>query len=219
MHSQSPRHAATGVPTLYYRPGACALAPHILLQWVGLEHVARRAERDDPELLAINPSGAVPAFRTADGRGLTQAAAILQHIALRAGRGDLLGADDPTARDEVAVWLSFFTGDFHPSFWPYFAPMMYISGSIEEQYPAVKRAGIKLVQSGLAKIDAHLEGREHFVGGSKTVVDAYSVPMLRWAKNIDGVDFAAYANAVRMYEAITSDPGVVAAMKDQGITP
>ena len=219
MHSERDHQEATGLPTLYYRPGACALAPHILLQWVGLEHVAKRAERSDPELLAINPSGAVPAFRTADGHGLTQAAAIMQHIALRAGRGDLLGADDPTTRDEVSVWLSFFTGDFHPGFWPYFAPMMYISGSAEEQYPAVKRAGIKLVQSGLAKIDAHLAGRETFVGGSKTAVDAYSVPMLRWAKNIDGVDFAAYANAARFYETITSDPGVVAAMKHQGIEP
>ena len=219
MHSDSDRQAATGVPILYYRPGACALAPHIVLQWVGLEHVAKRAERNDPELLAINPSGAVPAFRTADGRGLTQAAAIMQHIALRAGRSDLLGADDPTTRDEVAVWLSFFTGDFHPSFWPYFAPMKYISGSVEEQYPAVKRAGIKLVQGGLAKIDAHLEGRDTFAGASKTVVDAYSVPMLRWAKNIDGVDFGAYANAARLYETFTSDPGVGAAMKHQGIKP
>jgi len=219
MHSERNHQEATGIPTLYYRPGACALAPHILLHWVGVEHVARRAERNDPELLAINPSGAVPAFRTADGHGLTQAAAIMQHIARRARREDLLGADDPTAQDEVAVWLSFFTGDFHPSFWPYFAPRMYISGSVEEQYPAVKRAGIKLVRSGLAKIDAHLEGRENFVGGSKTVVDAYSVPMLRWAKNIDGVDFAAYANAARLYEAIISDPGVVAAMKHQAIEP
>lgn len=219
MHSESDHQGATGIPTLYYRPGACALAPHILLHWVGLEHVAKRAERSDPELLAINPSGAVPAFRTAAGHGLTQAAAIMQHIALRAGRGDLLGADDPAARDDVAVWLSFFTGDFHPSFWPYFAPRMYISSAAEEQYPAVKRAGIKLVQSGLAKIDAHLAGRETFVGGSKTAVDAYSVPMLRWAKNINGVDFAAFANAARFYDTITSDPGVVAAMKHQGIEP
>ena len=43
--------------------------------------------------------------------------------------------------------------------------------------------------------------------------------MLRWARNIDGVDFAAYANAVRFYRMITADPGVVAAMKHQGIEP
>ncbi|MDH4351432.1 MAG: glutathione binding-like protein, partial [Gemmatimonadota bacterium] len=73
--------------------------------------------------------------------------------------------------------------------------------------------------NGLAKIDAHLAGRETFVGGAKTAVDAYSVPMLRWARNIDGVEFAAYANAARFYETITSDAGVVAAMKHQGIAP
>jgi glutathione S-transferase len=37
----------------------------------------------------------------------------MQHVARRSGREDLLNADDPTARGEVAVWLSFFTGDFN----------------------------------------------------------------------------------------------------------
>lgn len=209
----------TGVPILYYRPGACALAPHILLHWTGQAHVAKRAERNDAELLAINPSGAVPALRTAEGRGLTQAAAILQHIAVRAGRSDLLGGDDLDARDEVAMWLSFFTGDFHPAFWPYFAPMMYIAGPADEASPAIKRAGIELVRRGLAKIDAHLAGRDTFVGASKTAVDAYSVPMLRWAKNIEGVEFATFRNAARYYAQVVSDPGVVAAMQEQGIQP
>ena len=89
----------------------------------------------------------------------------------------------------------------------------------KKQYPAVKRAGIQLVQRGLAKIDAHLAGRETFVGGAKTAVDAYAVPMLRWARNIDGVDFAAYTNAARFYGMITEDDGVVAAMQHQGIAP
>lgn len=212
-------NAATSAPTLYYRPGACSLAPHILLHWTGLEHVAKNARRDDPELLAINPSGAVPAFRTADGRGLTQAAAIMQHIAIRARRTDLLGGDDLDARDTVAVWLSFFTGDFHPAFWPYFVPKSYIAGPAEEQYPAIKQAGIQLIQNGLAKIDAHLAERDTFVGRSKTAVDAYAVPMLRWSKNIDGVGFASFGNAARYYASITADPGVAAAMSVQGIQP
>jgi len=209
--------SAIGVATLYYRPGACALAPHILLHWAELEHVAMHARRDSPELLAINPSGAVPALRTAEGRGLTQAAAIMQHIAIRADRCDLLGGDDLDARDDVAVWLSFFTGDFHPGFWPYFVPGMYITGPAEEKYPAIKQAGIGLVRNGLVKIDAHLAGRDTFVGPSKTAVDAYSVPMLRWAKNIDGVQFGSFGNVARYYARITTDPGVIAAMTEQGI--
>ena len=208
-----------GAPTLYYRPGACALAPHIVLHWTGLEHVAKNARRDDPELLAINPSGAVPAFRTASGRGLTQAAAVMQHIANRAGRTDLLGGDDLDARDEVAMWLSFFTGDFHPAFWPYFVPKSYIADPADDQVPAIKQAGVQMIRKGLAKIDAHLAERDTFVGRSKTAVDAYSVPMLRWTKNIDAVGFADFGNAARYYAAITADPGVLAAMNAQGIQP
>ena len=218
MSSNSNSQNATGIPTLYYRPGACALAPHIVLHWVGVAHVSKRAERNDPDLLAINPSGAVPALRTADGRGLTQAAAILQHIALTADRTDLLGHGDVAHRDEVAMWLAFFTGDFHPSFWPYFAPMQYIDADGSELHPAVIRAAHKLIGRGLATLDAHLNGRDQFVGGTKTVVDAYAVPMLRWAKRIAEVDFPSYRQVDRFYRSMADDAGVRAAMAEQGIS-
>src|SRR4051794_29440962 len=53
---------------LYYSPGACSQAPHILLHEIGLAHDAARVDlrakslEDGSDYLAINPKGAVPAL-------------------------------------------------------------------------------------------------------------------------------------------------------------
>ena len=205
--------------TLFFRPGSCALAPHTVLKWTGLTHRVKKAARNDPELLAVSPAGVVPALITSDGRPLTQCSAILQHIALAADRADLLGDGDAARRDEVAMWLAFFTGDFHPSFWPYFAPMQYLDEEGAEHHPAVVRAAHKLIGRGLAKLDAHLNGRDQLVGSEKTVVDAYAVPMLRWAKGIRELDFQAYEHVARFYRGMAEDAGVREAMAEHGISP
>lgn len=206
-------------PILYYRPGACALAPMILLQWIGADHETVHAERDNPDLLAINPSAAVPAYRTKTGVGLTQAGAILQHIAHAENAEDYIGGGDADLRDQVAIWSSFFTGDFHPAFWPFFAPMAYTTEKSSSAHRAVKEAAARTIRTGLAKIDEQLEGRNTFVGNGKTIIDAYSVPMLRWANNGDDIGFRDFKNAARFYDEIVEDAGVKAAMGIQGINP
>src|SRR5690606_27878152 len=82
---------------LYYMPGACSLAAHIVLEWIGQPYDTRKLARDElkqPEFLQINPLGAVPALVDGD-LALTQNAAILEYLAEQAPqpvRGDPLGA-------------------------------------------------------------------------------------------------------------------------------
>jgi len=204
---------------LFYRPGACALAPHIALHWTGLEHEARIADREDPAFRALSPSGAVPVLITPDGSVLSQAGALLLYIARTANRRDLLGEGVAHGQDLVEMWCSFFGSDFHPAFWPYFAAARFTTLETDEARDATKAAGVRQVKQQLAKLDAHLAGRTHFVGEANTLVDAYSVPMLRWCKNIAavGLDDAPHVRAY--YARISNDEGVRAALKVQGIEP
>ncbi|MBS0231374.1 MAG: glutathione S-transferase N-terminal domain-containing protein, partial [Proteobacteria bacterium] len=51
---------------LYTSPGACSLADHIVLKWIGAPFEAQivtREQRASPEYRAINPAGAVPALQ------------------------------------------------------------------------------------------------------------------------------------------------------------
>ena len=60
---------------LYYSPGACSLADHIVLEWIGKPYQAVRVSREErkaPAYLAINPAGAVPS-RKPGGPGIVMA--------------------------------------------------------------------------------------------------------------------------------------------------
>ena len=52
---------------LYYSPGACSLAPHVVLEEIGAPYEAQAmnlkvGEQRAPDYLAKNPKGAVPAL-------------------------------------------------------------------------------------------------------------------------------------------------------------
>ena len=51
---------------LYYFPGSCALAPHIVFNWIGESFETVRIEKGDPEYLKVNPLGVVPALEYGD---------------------------------------------------------------------------------------------------------------------------------------------------------
>lgn len=66
--------------TLFYAPGACSLAPHVTLEWIGKPYESGRVRYQSAELLAVNPAGSVPVLQRADGWTLTQAGAILHFL-------------------------------------------------------------------------------------------------------------------------------------------
>src|SRR6476661_4759473 len=81
---------------LYYSPGACSQAPHILLHEIGLDHDAARVDlrakrlEDGSDYLAINPKGAVPALELDSGEVLTENAVILQFLGDRTNWPEVL---------------------------------------------------------------------------------------------------------------------------------
>lgn len=64
------------MPTPYFAPDACSLAPHIALEWIGAPCEAVKAPHGGNEPVPMNPAGAVPSLREDDGWLLAQAGAI-----------------------------------------------------------------------------------------------------------------------------------------------
>ena len=91
---------------LYYAPGACSLAVHIVLEWIGAPYEAQAVKSGSPELLKVNPSGAVPALDTGEGWILTQAAAILRHLARAHPQAQLAGGEGLRDQAELDRWLA-----------------------------------------------------------------------------------------------------------------
>lgn len=202
--------------TLFYRPGACALGPHILLEWLNVEYDAVNAPRDD-SFLAVNPTGAVPALQLEDGTIITQCTAILQYLCENYNRLDLVGGSSVKARAEVWKWCSFLTGDLHPAFFPLFVPFRYTTDTSDEAHHKIREAAVNLVSQKLTILENHLQGKDFFLGDSVTVVDCYAVPMLRWAGLMLPGGRSAWPAVDAFYGRMVLNEGVKAAMFVHGI--
>ena len=200
---------------LYYFPGSCALAPHIVFNWIGEPFEAIRIEKGDPEYLKINPLGVVPALEHGD-RIYTQADAILHWQAESFPEAALGGDGTPDSNYELNRWMAFLTGDLHPAYFPFFNPGRYTTSDSEADEAAVKAAAQRLVAKYYEHLDRHLEDREYIAGSRRSIADAYAIPMLRWGRAQDK-PLSEYRALNAFYERWLRDDGVHRAMKEQGL--
>src|SRR5881275_834975 len=113
---------------LYYSPGACSQAPHILLHEIGLDHEATRVDlkakklEDGSDYLAINSKGAVPALELDSGEVLTENAIILQYLGDRANWPEVLPPMGDFRRYRVLEMVNFITTELHKRFGFLFNP-------------------------------------------------------------------------------------------------
>jgi glutathione S-transferase len=196
------------MPTLYYAIGACSLAPHITLEWIGAPYEAVKVQYGSRELLAVNPAGAVPTLREDDGWMLTQCGPILDYLAAKHPEAGLAGGEGVRAKAEAHRWSAFFTSDVHASFWPIFMPNRYTTDESQAARQPVVGAGQKLVAKQFGILNRHLEGREHILDGGRSVIDAYSFPMIRWAIKLLPGGLKDYPNVQALHDRIAADPAV-----------
>src|SRR3954471_10276751 len=110
---------------LYYSPGACSQAPHILLHEIGLSHDAARVDlkahvlEDGRSYYDVNPKGSVPALGLDNGEVLTENAVILQYLGDRSV-SDVLPPIGDFRRYRVLEWVNFITTELHKGFSPLF---------------------------------------------------------------------------------------------------
>lgn len=194
--------------TLYYAVGACSLAPHIVLEWIGQPYEAVRVQYGSGDLLAVNPAGAVPTLREADGWSLSQAGAILAYLARKHPEAALAGGNSLRARAEKDRWSNFFTSDVHASFWPVFMPFRYTTDTSETARQAVVNAGNTLVAKQFDILNRHLDGREHILDGGRSVIDAYAFPMIRWAIKLLPGGLEGYPNVQALHDRLAEDLSV-----------
>jgi glutathione S-transferase len=195
---------------LYYYPGACSLADHIVLEWTGARYDLVEMSRESvksPEYVALNPNGNVPLLQ--DGSFLlTENVAILVYLAELYPQACLLGDGTPRGRANVLRWLAFLNSDVHGAFKPIFSPSRYVPD--EALAEAVVDAARASVRELLERIDAHLQGRD-WLAGSRSIADPYLFVMLRWAVGQD-VDLTGLDRLVAFMERLYGDPDVQAAI-------
>jgi glutathione S-transferase len=198
---------------LYYSPGACSLADHIVLEWIGQPYEAQkvtREQRASAEFKQINPAGAVPVLEQ-DGWRLTQNAAILNYLADTYPDAKLGGDGTPKGRAEVNRWLAFVNSDVHPAFKPLFGSTAYLddAAAVEKS----KTHARSMLRTLFERADAQLAGRD-WIAGSRSIADPYLFVVLRWARG-QNVDLSGLDNLARFFARMESDAAVQKVLKEE----
>jgi glutathione S-transferase len=202
---------------LFYASGTCALASHIALEEAGAQFTAARVdfsknEQQQPEYLAINPKGRVPALVTDRGI-LTENPAILAFIAQTYPDAKLAPLRDPFAFAEVQAFNSYLASTVHVVHahgrrgyrW---ADNQSSFDDMKHKLPQTMGACFELIEREMFK-------GPWAMGESYTVCDPYLFTIAEWLEN-DGVDPKRFPKVhdhrTRMYER----PAVKRALAQEG---
>jgi len=105
--------------TLYGDLGSGAFSAEAALAEAGAPYSfelvsLERNEQKQPEFLAINPSGKMPALRLPEGEIVTESAAILLTLADHFPQARLLPAQASSDRAQAYRWLAFMASEIYP---------------------------------------------------------------------------------------------------------
>lgn len=199
---------------LYYKPGACPLASHIILHEIGspfdIEEVDTEAGRTKSGLdyREINPKGYVPALELDSGEVLTEGASILQYIADQHPDSGLTPKVGTVERARLNEYLSYVGSELHKAFGPLF------SGTASDDDKKAARAN---VAKKFNYVDELLgDGRKYLLGDRFSVADAYLFVVSNWA-NFTDIDLKQWPNVAVFVERVSKRPASQAAMTAEGL--
>jgi glutathione S-transferase len=198
---------------LYYSPGACSLAPHIVAREAGieltLEKVDIRGKRtaSGEDFLAINPKGYVPALQLDDGQVLTEGPAISQYLADQAPDSGLAPANGSIARYQLQALLGYINSELHKSYSPLFNPA---TGA------ELRAERVAYIQRRYGLIEQQLAAADYLTGPDFSIADAYLFVVTNWAKGLK-LDLSAFPNLLAFQARVAARPAVRAALLAEGL--
>jgi glutathione S-transferase len=203
-------------PKLWISPGACSLAPHIVLREAGIdfETVVINVKAGFPqEYRHVNPKARVPILQLG-GETITEVPAILTAISQLCPDKHLLG----TTNLEIVrtyEWSNWISGTVHGNgFGGLRRPHRFSDDP--ETYDSIKAKGRKTIEESFEFIEERLKGM-HAVGDTLTAVDAYLLVIYRRGNETRinmRVKYPKYTSLVM--EALKRE-SVEAAIKEEGI--
>ncbi|MBN9062975.1 MAG: glutathione S-transferase [Rhizobiales bacterium 65-9] len=167
--------------TLYYSPGACSLAPHIVLEEAGFPFTAERvdfskAQQRSQDYLRINPKARVPALVDGDFI-VTENPAILRYIAALAPEKQLW---PDNARDEARCmeWMAWMSSGLHVSYAHIRRAERYATG--EAALESVRAKGREATREIWEAVEKKMPSGSWLAGDRYSVADPYLYVFWAW---------------------------------------
>lgn len=201
---------------LYYSPGACSLAAHIILNEINVDfdlvkvnlktHTTEKGE----DYYKINPKGYVPALEINPGLILTENVAILPFLAQHDPKQDLIPPSG-LGRAKVLEWLGYLNSELHDAYAVFFAGKL-TSEAKEKAYTELDRL-LTYIDKAIADSD-----NDYLVDDNFGPADAYLFVLTNWSNGIEH-DLTPYKNVIAIRNHVVARQSVQIAMRDEGLIP
>lgn len=198
---------------LYYSPGACSMAPHIVLREAGyrfdLEKVdipnKKTAGGDD--FWSINPKGYVPALVLDDGQVLTEVGVICQYLADQKPEAGLAPKLGTMERYRLMETLNFAATEVHKQIGALFNPAM---------TPDMKQVQLGVIERRFNALEKILDGKKFSTGDTFSVADAYLFTVLNWT-GLHKIDLGKWPNIKAFMATVGARAAVQETLKAEGL--
>ena len=199
---------------LYYSPGACSLAAHIVAREAGVPLDLTKVDlgshklEDGSNYYDVNPRGYVPALRLKDGEPvLTEANIVVQYLADQKPEAGLMPKAGSTERYRAQQWLAFIATELHKNF----------SWLFNKDTPDATKTAVKdKLDMRLAELDGHLKSNDYILGKSFSAADAYAFTIINWV-NFLGMNLKKFPNLQTFMDRVAARPKVQEALKAEGL--
>ena len=198
---------------LYYSPGACSMAPHIVAREAGLKldlvkvDIPNKKTEGGDDYWKVNFKGYVPTLQLDNGEMLTEVGVVCQYLSDQNPESGLAPKAGTMERYRLMEWLNFVAAEVHKQIGALFNP---------KYTPEMKEVQLGVIGRRLKPLDAALSGKQYLMGDKFTAADAYLFTVLRWTGKL-GVDLTQWPNIKAYSERVGKRPKVMETLTAEGL--
>lgn len=199
---------------LYYLPGACSMAAHIVLNTIEEDFEIERVDVEKQltesgiDYTTLNAKGYVPLLQLNDGNRLSENTAILSYLGQLKPEFQLV-PDDTILYFKVQEALSFISSELHKAFSPFFSSDD-LTDEEEQQAHGILDKKLEYLNQQLA------DGRDYLHGNQPFVSDYYLFVVANWA-NMLGFGLDKWPHIKNHVDRFLQMPAVIKSLQSEGI--
>lgn len=198
---------------LYFRTGACSLAPHIVCHELALPLAAVRIDKatnttpDGMDFLRVHANGYVPVLELDSGIRIAEGPAIVQYLADLKPEAGLAPQAGTLARTRLQSWLNFISTELH-------VPLKML---LLPAFAAAREPLQHTVSQRLDWLSGQLTDEQpYLMGDAFSVADPYLFACLNWSP-WNQTDLARWPSLLAYMQRVAARPAVQAALQAEGL--
>ncbi len=209
--------------TLHHYPSNASMAPHILLQELGVPFALQRVDRTQGEhksaaYLKLNPNGLIPVLVDGD-LVLYETAAICLHLADTHPASDLAPPLGTAQRAQLYKWLMWMTNTVQATLIHCFYGDRLVNADNAEGARQVRAHAQQRVVQCLGQLDEQLasHGGPWMMGAAYSVLDPYALMLCRWTRGFDAQPARSFPHLAPFLQRMLARPAVQRVVATEGL--